>query len=343
MANRYLHLIIIICAAMMLAACASKPKKLVIGVSQCSQDTWREKLNNELKTGEYFNDSIMVRLASANDDNELQKQQIGQLVNGGIDLLIVSPNQMDDLSSAIDRVYDQGIPVILFDRKTLTGKYTAFIGGDNVVAGRVLAKYIAQRLGGQGRVVEITGTNGASATVERHQGFVEVMKDYPDIEIVATEEGDWKQESGRLAMRILTGQPFQRDNLLQTSLVTRDNVGLSITEAMDSERQRKNLDVLHAKVDSYIASYNSQKVVLWTMIICLAFVIIALVLAFRSYITEARFSEQLAKKNKELIRRASPRHSERGESAWLWCGVHGCDAPQAGRQCDRRGIIQACR
>ena len=123
--------------------------KFVIGVSQCSEDIWRDKLNDELKMGEYLNDSLIVKLASSNDDNVLQNKQINQFVDEGVDLLIVSPNQLSAISKAVERVYDKGIPVILYDRKTNSDKYTAFIGCDNYTIGKSMGTFIAQQLQGK--------------------------------------------------------------------------------------------------------------------------------------------------------------------------------------------------
>lgn len=62
--------------------------------------------------GEYLNDSIIVKLASSNDDNVMQNKQVNQFVDEGVDLLIISPNQMSAISKAVERAYDKGIPVI---------------------------------------------------------------------------------------------------------------------------------------------------------------------------------------------------------------------------------------
>ncbi len=182
--------------------CSNPPKpRFIIGVSQCSEDIWRDKLNDELKTGEFLNDSIVVKLASSNDDNVLQNKQVNQFVDEGVDLLIVSPNQLSAISKAVERAYDKGIPVILYDRKTNSGKYTAFIGCDNYTIGNSMGHYIAQQLHGKGRIVEIRGLEGSSPAMERHRGFMDALKPYPAIEVVASEGGDWKEESGILAMK----------------------------------------------------------------------------------------------------------------------------------------------
>ena len=203
--TRLFHFIIIVLigfvGCLLTVGCVKHPKKYVIGVSQCSEDIWRDKLNDELKMGEYLNDSIIVKLASSNDDNVLQNKQVNQFVDEGVDLLIISPNQMSAISKAVERAYDKGIPVILYDRMSNTDKYTAFIGCDNYKIGNSMGKYIAQQLQGKGRVVEIRGLEGSSPALERHRGFVDALKSYPDVQVVASAGGDWKEESGIRAMK----------------------------------------------------------------------------------------------------------------------------------------------
>ena len=203
--TRLFHFIIIVLigfvGCLLTVGCVKHPKKYVIGVSQCSEDIWRDKLNDELKMGEYLNDSIIVKLVSSNDDNVLQNKQVNQFVDEGVDLLIISPNQMSAISKAVERAYDKGIPVILYDRMSNTDKYTAFIGCDNYKIGNSMGKYIAQQLQGKGRVVEIRGLEGSSPALERHRGFMDALKSYPDIQVVASAGGDWKEESGIRAMK----------------------------------------------------------------------------------------------------------------------------------------------
>ena len=145
-----------------LTGCTRERPRYVIGVSQCSDDIWREKQNAEL---------------------------------------IVAPNQVQTISPAIDRAYDKGIPVIVFERKTNSQKHTAFISADNYEMGRVMGEYIASQLQGKGRVMEIMGLKGSSPAIERHNGFADALKNYPGIDIVATLQGDWTEESGHEAMK----------------------------------------------------------------------------------------------------------------------------------------------
>lgn len=194
-------LYLIILCSLLLCSCGNKPKKYIIGVSQCSMDAWREKLNSELKTAEYLNDSVEVRLASADDDNDSQLSQINYFIDQGVSLLIVSPNQVNAISPALERAQQKGIPVILVDRKTQSKKYTAFIGCDNYLLGKLVGDYIAQRLNGKGRIVEIRGLDDSSPAIDRHRGFVDALNAYPDLQIVASEPGDWKEQSGSEVMK----------------------------------------------------------------------------------------------------------------------------------------------
>lgn len=204
--KRKLHLIIYVAIIVLLTGCAQKPRKFVIGVSQCSEDVWRDKLNDELKMGEYLNDSLIVKLASSNDDNVLQNKQVNQFIDEGVDLLIVSPNQLSAISKSVERAYDKGIPVILYDRKTNSDKYTAFIGCDNYTIGKSMGTFIAQQLQGKGRIVEISGLEGSSPALERHRGFMDAIKPYPGVQVVASEEGNWKEEGGIQAMKRILKQ-----------------------------------------------------------------------------------------------------------------------------------------
>ena len=204
--KRKLHLIIYVAIIVLLTGCAQQPRKYVIGVSQCSEDIWRDKLNDELKMGEYLNDSLIVKLASSNDDNVLQNKQVNQFVDEGVDLLIVSPNQLSAISKSVERAYDKGIPVILYDRKTNSDKYTAFIGYDNYTIGKSMGTFIAQQLQGKGRIVEISGLEGSSPALERHRGFMDAIKPYPGLQVVASEGGNWKEEGGIQAMKRILKQ-----------------------------------------------------------------------------------------------------------------------------------------
>ena len=189
------HLVISFFLTTLLCACNSQHTRYVIGVSQCSEDIWRDKQNAELQMGSYFYEGIELKFATAYDSDERQIQQIDSLLSTGIDLLIVAPNQVATISPAIDRAFESGIPVIVFERKTNSKKYTAFMGADNYEMGRQMGAYIATRLQGHGNVIEVMGLKGSSPAIDRHKGFIEALSHYPDINIIATLQGDWTEQT----------------------------------------------------------------------------------------------------------------------------------------------------
>lgn len=187
------HTLFIIILLAIISSCSTGEKKYRIGVSQCSDDIWRDKQNTELKMAAYFHDNVDLKFAAAYDSDERQIQQIDSLVNEGIDLLIVAPNQIATISPAIDRTFEKGIPVIVFERKTNSRKYTAYMGADNYEMGKLMGEYIATRLQGKGKLMEVMGLKGSSPSIERHNGFRDALKDYPQLEVIAALQGDWTE------------------------------------------------------------------------------------------------------------------------------------------------------
>lgn len=356
-------------------ACTDQRPKYVIGVSQCSEDIWRNKLNDELKIGTYFHDGVELRFASADDSDEKQIEQIHQFVRDGIDLLIVAPNQVTTVSPAIDEVFDKGIPVIVFDRKTNSEKFTAYIGADNYEMGRLMGDYIATQLKGTGRVLEIMGLKGSSPAIDRHNGFESALKAYPNITLVASLQGDWTEESAvkaikdyqgnltnidfvfgqndrmavgaskalsqpdtkycgidglpgegngidcvrdslldasyiypthgdevlQLAMNILEGKPYQKDNPLMAALVTKDNANVLLMQNEEMVRQGNNLNQLHERSDAYLKQLDNQQIVLVLAIAFIFLLLVLMIITYRYHLQKARIAEERNKMEREQL------------------------------------------
>ena len=176
--------------ALLLSACSPK-KSYFIGVSQCSEDSWRTKMNSEIRRESYLYDNVHVEFASAKDDNRVQIAQIERFIEQGADLIIVSPNEAKALTPVINKAFDRGVRVVLVDRKSASDKYTAFIGADNVAIGRAVGRFVGEHLGGKGRVMELQGLRGSSPAMERDSGFREALAHYPQIKVVANAYADW--------------------------------------------------------------------------------------------------------------------------------------------------------
>lgn len=153
-----------------------KEKVYKIGVSQCSDDDWRSKMNDEIEREAMFHENVQVEILSADDSNEKQIADLERFVEEGVDAIIVSPNEAEALTPTISEIYSSGIPVIIFDRNILGDTYTARIGVDDEGIGRSAASYALNLFGdrpeGRGpKAIEIYGLVGSTPAIDRHHGF----------------------------------------------------------------------------------------------------------------------------------------------------------------------------
>lgn len=370
--QHFAYIAALMAALALLASCTGGKKRYVIGVSQCSEDVWREKLNQELRVAALYYNNMDLDIASANDDVRLQTDQINRFVDKGVDLLIVAPGQVS-ISPAIDRAYEKGIPVIIFDRRTRSNKYTAYIGADNREIGASMGEYLAGALPKGGRVVELCGLSSSSPAIERAEGFDSVVAVRPSIDIVAKFHADWTEQGGframdsllrsphpdfdclfahndrmamgarraaqqhgldlqrirfcgidampqkgaglelvkdgtlfasyiyptrgdevmRLAMNILEGKSYQRENRLSSALVTRDNARVLLMQNDETMRQQDHLATLRSRIDKAADDFNTQRGYLLVLLFFVVLLVVACGLAVRAYVAKARINRQL--------------------------------------------------
>ena len=197
MKHNAISFLIISLFLLLLAGCAGQQRRFVIGVSQCSDDEWRAQMNKEISREALFYPEAEVVFRTAKDNNEQQIHDIELMIRNRVDLLVVSPNEAEVLAPVIEKAYGRGIPVILTDRKIHSDNYTAYIGADNYAIGHSVGEYIAARLQGKGKVVEVMGLRGSTPAAERHRGMMEVLEKCPGIEVVASVDAGWLRKEAR--------------------------------------------------------------------------------------------------------------------------------------------------
>ena len=185
-------------AGVLLEGCAPAPSEPAyrIGFSQCTTgDDWRRAMLAGMEKELSFHPNVQFQMLDAHNDSELQRHQVEQLIRERVDLLIISPNQSGPLTALAETAYNQGIPVVILDRRTTSRLYTAYVGGNNLEVGRTAGRYVAQLLHQRGQVLEITGQPGSSPAADRARGFAEALAAYPDIRLTAQVAGDWQPAS----------------------------------------------------------------------------------------------------------------------------------------------------
>jgi len=177
-----------------ISSCKKQYKKeaYTIAFSQCiGSDAWRETMYIEMQRELSFHNDVNFIYYDAKGNNDTQIKQVKEILKRDIDLLIISPNEAEPLTPIVDEVFQKGIPVIVTDRKTSSGLYNAYVGANNYDIGHLAGVYLSQKLNGKGTIAEVTGLPGASASIERQQGFRTALKEYPEIKIIKSLNGQW--------------------------------------------------------------------------------------------------------------------------------------------------------
>ncbi|WP_019227553.1 ribose ABC transporter substrate-binding protein RbsB [Sedimentibacter sp. B4] len=141
------------------------------------------------------------------DDSATEMSNVEDLINQGVDLILINPTDSDAVKSAVEAANKAGIPVITLDRSANGGEVVSHIASDNVAGGKLAGEYIVELLGGKGNVVELEGVPGASAARERGEGFNAAIAE-SDIEVVAKQTANFDRAEGLTVMEnILQAQP----------------------------------------------------------------------------------------------------------------------------------------
>jgi len=181
--------------------------EFVIGVSQANLiEPWRVFMNEEIKEEASKHSNVRIVFTDAAQNSEKQIRDVEELLEEGIDLLIISPNDSAELTPIVAKAFKK-IPVIVLDRAVEGYAYTLYIGPDNKSIGKEAGQYIADLLGNAGgNVVEIQGPSGLPSLRERSAGFREVLGKYDNIRIIDTVIADWQRDKAEDEMEKLLQQ-----------------------------------------------------------------------------------------------------------------------------------------
>lgn len=182
-------------------------EKLFVGFAQIGQESgWRDAETNDVQWYAARNtDTIELSFADAQAKQENQIKAIRNFIDMGVDVVVFPPVVETGWEAVLTECKDAGIPVILVDRgidaATDPDLYTTMIASDHVWAGEQAATVMNDLLGGEGKVVELEGTVGASAATQRKQGFDEyIAANCPGIEIVDSQTGNFTRAEGKETM-----------------------------------------------------------------------------------------------------------------------------------------------
>jgi ribose transport system substrate-binding protein len=179
---------------------AGASRHYTIGMSQCNLgEPWRVQMNEDIRTAAAQHPDLTVVFKDAQNDTLKQRAHIEELVSSKVDLIIISPKEAQPLTEPVARAMDAGIPVIVLDRALLGDKFTCFIGADNKKIGKAAGQWIAKKLGGKGKVVELKGLMTSTPGQDRHTGFREGI-DGTGVNVITEAEMKWLEPDARKEM-----------------------------------------------------------------------------------------------------------------------------------------------
>jgi ribose transport system substrate-binding protein len=170
----------------------------IFGFSNASEtNTWRTALREAIDEGAGKYPNVELRITDANDSPAKQVSDLEDLLANGANGLIIGAATTDVANSILERTQQEGIPVIIVDRLVTSDLYTTFVAGDNHFMSTTCLGHLLELLGGQGKIAIVEGIPGAGPAVERNAGYDEILAQYPDIDVVARQAGDWGRASGQ--------------------------------------------------------------------------------------------------------------------------------------------------
>jgi len=192
--NYIFRLISYFLIATCILSCQSEPEKhFKIGISLPNDDLWHQVVVEELRREATFypDMELDIKYNKVRDDQQ-QIKDISYFIEEKSDLIIVSAGNSSLITPLVKQAYNKGIPVIVFDQKIHSASYTAYVGGDNYMIGHEAAMFIVKMLQGKGNVAELRGRIESATDIERHNGFMDVISKYPEINLIVQEKADFK-------------------------------------------------------------------------------------------------------------------------------------------------------
>ena len=232
-------------------------KELVVGFAQVGAESeWRTGNSASIKEAA---DALGVELLFA-DGQQLQENQIKAIrsfIAQQVDVIGVSPVVENGWDSVFQEAKDAGIPIILVDRRANVDEslYATHLGSDFVEEGRNAARVMVKLLNGKGNIVELTGTAGSAPAIDRYNGFREILKDYPDIHIIDSVDGDFTRARGKEAMADLLEKYGDQINALYSH---NDDMAIGAIKSIEAYGLKPGVDIKIVSIDAIQDAFQAM-------------------------------------------------------------------------------------
>ncbi|MFT3987643.1 ABC transporter substrate-binding protein [Aestuariivirga sp.] len=180
-----------------------------------------------------------------------QVADVRSMIAQKVDVILLSPREEKPLIPAVMEAKKAGIPMILVDRNVdqslaKAGEdYAAFIGSDFIKEGNMAAEVLTKAMGGKAKLIELQGTTGSSPANDRKTGFMDYIKAYPGMEIIASQSGDFARDKGRQVFETL----YQAHPEATALYSHNDEMTMGAIAAMEAAGKVPGKDLIIATID----------------------------------------------------------------------------------------------
>ncbi|WP_460969463.1 sugar ABC transporter substrate-binding protein [Spirosoma migulaei] len=203
-------------------------KKLVVGVSMLSMQNEFIVNVHDAMVKKAEADGVELITVDAERSALKQVEQIESFIAQKVDAIIMNPCEVEASSPAVTKALAAKIPIINVNSETST-KPSAFVGSDDVESARIAMKYIAEKLGGKGNVLMMHGYMGQAAQIKREQGAREILKQYPNLKLLAHQTGEWDRAK---AMSLMENWIQSYGSQINAVFAQNDEMGLGAVKAL---------------------------------------------------------------------------------------------------------------
>lgn len=239
----------------------SKPSKtyadIIVGYAQLGAESeWRAANTISIKeTAEQL--GVELHFLDAQQSQEKQIEAVRKLIVQKVDVIGLSPIVETGWEEVFREAQAAGIPIILVDRRAAVPEdlYVTYLGSDFLEEGRNAARIMAELTNGQAKIVELVGTLGSAPANDRYTGFREVLQDYPGMEIIASESGDFTRARGREVMESFLNQ---YGTTITAVYAHNDDMALGAITAIEAHGLRPGVDIKIVSVDAARGAFEAM-------------------------------------------------------------------------------------
>ncbi len=234
------------------------PDRLVVGFSQIgAESAWRSAETESVRS-EAAKRGIELRFADAQQKQENQIKALRAFVAQGVDAIVLAPVVETGWEPVLREVKQAGIPVILIDRGVNVADdtlFTTLIASDFVEEGRMAARWLAGRTGGDADIVELKGTTGSAPAIDRERGFREVIDEHPSMRVIKSQTGEFTRSKGKEVMEAFIKAEGDR---IDAVYAHNDDMALGAIQAIRESGRAPGADVLVVSIDGVRAAFEAM-------------------------------------------------------------------------------------